>query len=349
MGQNQVSTPGKAANGLLLIGDDQPGYTRLPWGRGFTYRCWAGKTVKEPALLNRFRALVLPPAWTDVWICTEEKGYLQATGRDGKGRKQYRYHPEWTAYQRQLKFERMRAFVEALPHARRGIAAILADDSAGWTARRVCALAIAVLDETGMRIGNKDYHRRNGTVGLTTIRRKHLEVSRRSLQFDYLGKSGQQRHVEIDDPELTWLVKNLSEQPGYEVFRYRGEDGKMHNLDSGVVNAMIHELLGPEHSAKSFRTWAGTSAAIAFYPWAIAAVEENPKRRIDTTLIDLVADFLGNTPTICREYYVHPKILTAVTEARIPTYEVAKRGLGKKILAELDESEVIAYRLLAEG
>ncbi|PHI19053.1 DNA topoisomerase I [Lewinellaceae bacterium SD302] len=331
---------------LKQLGDDQPGYTRLPWGKGFTYRCAEGKTVKDPVELARLKALVLPPAWTDVWICADPDGYLQATGRDARGRKQYRYHPDWTAYQQALKFSRMSDFVRALVPARKQISEILHDRSMGWNRRRVTALAIAVLDETGMRIGNKNYQRRNGTTGLTTIRRKHLEIDEEGLHFDYVGKSNKNRSVEIDDPELIELVRNLSDQPGYEVFRYRGNDGKLHSIDSADVNELIHELVGPEHSAKSFRTWAGTAAAIEFYPDAQLDLERNPRKRIDTCLIERVAAFLGNTTSICREYYIHPLVLSAVDKGTVPTYDKAASGLTENFLEELDEGEVIAYYLL---
>lgn len=341
---------GKGTPALKHISDEVPGYTRLPWGRGFTYRCREGKTVKSTPILKRLKALVLPPAWTDVWICHDPLGYLQATGRDTKGRKQYRYHPDWTAYQQAGKFARMQAFVETLTSGRKAIEAILGDDSNGWNRRRVSALAIAVLDETGMRIGNQQYQRRNGTIGLTTLRRKHLDIkdSHQELHFEYPGKSNKERHVALNDPELVGLIQNLSDLPGYEIFRYRDRAKNFHLLDSADVNELIHELFGEEHSAKSFRTWAATAAALAFYPLALEDVVKNPRKRVDSCLVERVATYLGNTVSICREYYIHPKVLAAVEAANVPNFESIKSKVRTVSLTQLEEAEVIAYYLISQ-
>lgn len=331
---------------LLHISDDVPGYTRLATKDGFDYLCPEKKPIKDDKIIQRLNELVLPPAWTDVWICINEKGYLQATGRDEKGRKQYRYHPDWTAYQQAEKFSRMPGFVEALVAGRPKIQAILQDKSLGWTRLRVAALAVAILDETGMRIGNHNYHRRNGTVGLTTVRRKHMEVDENHLHFFYVGKSSQDREVAIEDPELIRLVQNMSELPGYQVFRYKGQDGKMHNVDSSEVNTMIHEVVGENYSAKDFRTWTGTAAAVEYYSDAQTDAGENSRRRIDTLLVGRVADFLGNTPTICRKYYIHPLVMAAVESAEVPTYKDICKNYSKAFVNELDEGELVAYHLI---
>jgi DNA topoisomerase-1 len=340
---------GKGTPALKHITDEVPGYTRLPRGEGFTYRCREGNPVKSPPILERLKALVLPPAWADVWICHDPRGYLQATGRDAKGRKQYRYHPDWTAYQQAGKFARMQAFVESLMTGRKAIEVILGDDSNGWNRRRVSALAIAVLDETGMRIGNQQYRRRNGTIGLTTLRRKHLEIDdhKQELHFEYPGKSKQERYVSLNDPELVGLIHKLSDLPGYEIFRYRDQARNFHLLDSADVNELIRELFGEEHSAKSFRTWAATAAAVTFYPSALEDVAKNPRKRVDSCLVERVADYLGNTVSICREYYIHPKVLAAVKAAAVADFKTIGSEVKAVSLTQLEEAEVIAYYLIS--
>lgn len=332
---------------LIHVSDDQPGWSRRRHGRGFRYFREDGSPIKDRLIRNRLRSLAIPPAWTDVWICPLENGHLLSTGRDEAGRKQYRYHPDWLAYQQMNKFQQLVSFAKALPAARQEINRIITDRSQGWTHERVTALAIALMDETGMRVGNAGYRRRHGTIGLTTLRRKHLDSDERELHFAYPGKSGVDREVTLDDPTLVDLVKNVSELPGYELLRYRGNDGKMYNLESRDVNEVVRRLIGPDYSSKFFRTWAGTAAAVREY-WELLAEHggEVPERP-DLRVTERVAKFLGNTVDVCRKYYIHPNVMAAIMDGNLPAANATlaeEKIFGKTF----DVEEIIAYRLCSE-
>ncbi|MCP9237209.1 DNA topoisomerase IB [Lewinella sp. JB7] len=330
---------------LVHVSDEQPGWTRKPAKKGFHYFREDGTRITDKLIQDRLASLAIPPAWTEVWICPLENGHLLSTGRDEAGRKQYRYHPDWLAFQQLNKFNTLMEFAAALPGARRTLRGIIQDKSRGWDRDRVAAIAVALMDETGMRVGNSSYRKRNGTIGLTTLRRKHVEVDDEGLHFEYTGKSGQEREVDLSDPTLTKLLTNMSELPGYEVFRYRSEDGKMCNLDSSDVNEMVRQLIGPEFSSKYFRTWAGTAAAVDAY-WEL--LEENggsPPDRPDLRVVERVAEFLGNTTSVCRKYYIHPSVLAAVAEERVPAEDTVTKKEEKQFDGEFDHDEIIAYRL----
>ncbi|PPK84078.1 DNA topoisomerase-1 [Neolewinella xylanilytica] len=330
---------------LVHVSDDQPGWTRKRAKKGFRYYREDGTLIKDKLIQDRLASLAIPPAWADVWICPLENGHLLSTGRDEAGRKQYRYHPDWMAFKQLNKFNTLIEFADALPGARRTLRGILQDESRGWGLERVGALAIAMMDETGMRVGNSSYRKRNGTIGLTTLRRKHVEVDDNGFHFEYTGKSGIERAVDLTDPTLVDLITNISELPGYEVFRFRGEDGKMHNLDSSDVNHMVRQLLGAEFSSKYFRTWAGTAAAVDAY-WELK--EENDGElpdRPDLRVVERVAEFLGNTVSVCRKYYIHPSVLAAVAEERVPDESTVTKKEEAKFDGEFDHDEIIAYRL----
>ncbi|WP_116108299.1 DNA topoisomerase IB [Lewinella sp. IMCC34191] len=330
---------------LIHVSDDQPGWTRKPAKQGFRYFREDGTLIKDKLVQDRLASLAIPPAWTEVWICPLENGHLLSTGRDEAGRKQYRYHPDWLAFKQLNKFNTLIEFADALPGARRTLRGILKDDTRGWGQERVSALAIAMMDETGMRVGNSSYRKRNGTIGLTTLRRKHVELDDTGFHFEYTGKSGIERAVDLTDPTLVNLITNISELPGYEVFRFRGDDGKMHNLDSSDVNEMVQQLLGPRFSSKYFRTWAGTAAAVDAY-WELQ--EENDgglPERPDLRVVERVAEFLGNTVSVCRKYYIHPSVLAAVAEERVPAESTVTAKEEAKFDGEFDHDEIIAYRL----
>ncbi|MEL7159657.1 MAG: DNA topoisomerase IB [Bacteroidota bacterium] len=330
---------------LVYVSDDQPGWSRRRWGRGFRYFREDGSPIRDQLIKDRLRTLAIPPAWEDVWICPLDNGHLLSTGRDAAGRKQYRYHPDWLAYQQLNKFHQLIDFAERLPAARRTLRGILTDRTRGWDRRRVVALALALMDETGMRVGNSAYRRRNGTVGLTTLRRKHLEVDEAGVHFEYVGKSGIDREIDLEDPLLTRLVRNVSELPGYELFRYRGADRRMHNVSSADVNELVHELFGEVFTSKYFRTWAGTAAAVREY-WELR--EENRGQlpaRPDLRVIERTADFLGNTAAVCRKYYVHPSVLAAVEREDLPGPETVTSAEEERFAGEFDLEEIIAYRI----
>jgi len=330
---------------LIHVSDEQPGWTRKRHGRGFSYFREDGSRIKDKLIRDRLKSLAIPPAWTDVWICPLENGHLLSTGRDEAGRKQYRYHPEWMAYQQLNKFNQLVEFAARLPAARATIRNIITDRSRGWSHDRVAALAVALMDETGMRVGNASYQRRNGTTGLTTLRRKHIDTDEDGLHFDYTGKSSIDRSVDLEDQTLVRLIHNMSELPGYRIFRYRGDDGKMHNLDSSDVNEMVKELIGPEFSSKFFRTWAGTSAAVREY-WEILRKNDGElPDRPDLRVAEGVADFLGNTVSVCRKYYIHPSVMAAVMDGTVPGAETITSGQAQHFGEEFDLEEIIAYGL----
>ena len=335
---------------LIHVSDESPGWTRKPSrakNRSHNYYREDGSRITDRLIIDRLDSLAIPPAWTEVWICPLENGHLLSTGRDDAGRKQYRYHPDWLAYQQLNKFMKLVEFAEALPGARRTLRNILTDKSRGWSHDRVAALAIALMDETGMRVGNAAYQKRNGTTGLTTLRRKHVETDGDGLHFDYVGKSSIEREVDLSDPLLVRLISNVAELPGYEVFRYRNEEGRMVNLDSGDVNDMVRELLGPRFSSKYFRTWAATAAAVDFY-WEI--LEENNgelPERIDLRVLERTAEYLGNTVNVCRKYYVHPHVLAAVTHGTVPSRSAVTSKHEAQFDGEFDDEEIVAFELCA--
>jgi DNA topoisomerase-1 len=334
---------------LVHVSDDQPGWTRKCHGRGFSYFREDGSRIRDKLIRDRLKSLAIPPAWTEVWICPLENGHLLSTGRDDAGRKQYRYHPDWMAYQQLSKFSQLVEFARRLPAARETIRNIITDRSRGWSHDRVAALAVALMDETGMRVGNASYQRRNGTTGLTTLRRKHIDTDEDGLHFDYTGKSSIERSVDLEDKTLVRLIHNMSELPGYRIFRYRAQDGSMANLDSRDVNEMVKELIGPEFSSKFFRTWAGTAAAVREY-WEV--LNENKGElpdRPDLRVTERVASFLGNTVSVCRQYYIHPAVMAAITEGRVPGEDAAAKKNIAEFKEEFDPEEIIAYALCSDS
>lgn len=295
------------ATRLRYVEGDEPGYSRHRHGRGFTYRDPDGETVRDPALRRRFEALAIPPAWTEVWICTSSRGHIQATGRDDAGRKQYIYHPRWQQARNCAKYDRMIAFGRLLPRIRRRIDRDLRGE--GLTRGKVLASVVRMLETTLIRIGNDEYARDNGSYGLTTIRKKHVEVDGDELLVEFEGKSGQEWRVEVEDRRVKQVILECLETPGWEVFKYFDETGAKRDVKSDDVNEYLREIAEAPVSAKDFRTWAGTVLAAI----ALDEVERTfPDAQQQTRLVravERVAEQLGNTPAICRESYIHPEIL----------------------------------------
>jgi DNA topoisomerase I len=285
-------------------------------GRGYVYLDEHGHRITAAAQLARIKNLVIPPMWTEVKICKFEDGHIQAIGRDLKGRKQFIYHSEWERKRQEEKFARMIGFGKKLPKLRKQVAKDLRQRQ--WNKTKVMALMVEILDETGIRIGNKQYAKSNGTYGLTTLRRKHLHLEGQQLTFKYKGKSNKEREVTIEDMGLIRHIRKVTQLPGYEIFRYIGEDNKSHEVDSQDVNEYINSIIGNDFSSKDFRTWVGSRLAIELIPEAIRIKEASPRRNLDAILIRMVADELGNTPTVCRGYYIHPMILTKFEADEIP-------------------------------
>jgi DNA topoisomerase-1 len=301
--------------GLRYVSDRRPGIRRKRAGRHFRYVAPDGRAVDDAATIARIKALRIPPAWSDVWICPSPHGHVQATGRDAKGRKQYRYHPRWNAVRDEAKYERTLAFARALPAIRRRVAEDLARP--GLPREKVLATVVRLLETTLIRVGNEEYARHNHSFGLTTMRERHVDVSGAHISFHFRGKGGKKHVIDVRDRQLARIVKRCRDVPGYELFQYVDESGDHRGVEADDVNAYLHEAAGQEFSAKDFRTWAGTVLAA----WALEEFEafdsEAQAKRNVVRAIETVAERLGNTPAICRRCYVHPAVLDAYLDGSL--------------------------------
>ena len=335
---------------LRYVSDNEPGFTRRRWGRGFTYKDAIGKTVKDKALRKRFDALVIPPMWSEVWICQDDKGHLQSTGRDDKARKQYLYHPEWDRVRDQAKFNAMIGFAEALPNLRAQVEKDL--EAQSLSRANVLAAVVKLLETTLIRIGNSRYAKLNKSYGLSTLRSKHVSETDNGLAFDFVGKSAKEHHIELQDERLIDIVQACSELPGYQIFKYLDDDGNKQVVDSSHINDYLrthtcgHDCeskmySGNLYSAKDFRTWmASVLAASHLYDelqtskgQAILASEPNSDERqqLVTAMIKAVAEELGNTPAVCRASYINPVIIERFLAGQFfEPYKQARRGRTKQ-------------------
>jgi DNA topoisomerase I len=304
------------AAGLYYVMFGEPGYTRKLNGRSFVYLDWKDRPVTSTRQLARFKALVIPPAWTEVWICRYQNGHIQATGRDKKGRKQYRYHVEWNEIRSQTKFNRMVAFGEALPTIRAQVAVDLRRQK--LTHEKVTALVLRLLDRTLIRVGNQEYARANRSYGLTTLLDDHITVEGSRLMMDFNGKRGKQIELDLHDRRLSALVKRCQDLPGQRLFQYVDEAGQCcQAVTSSDVNTYLRQAAGLDFTAKDFRTWGGTVlAAFELYELGPAEDEKQADKNI-VGVIKMVSDALGNTPAVCRKYYVHPAILEAYRDGSL--------------------------------
>jgi DNA topoisomerase-1 len=294
------------AAGLLYVTDASPGIRRQKSGRGFRYAGPDGTPVRDRATLARIRALVIPPAYTDVWICPSARGHIQATGRDARGRKQYRYHPAWRGVRDETKFGRMPAFSDALPAIRKRVDRDMA--RGGLTREKVLATVVRLLECTQIRVGNDEYARANRSFGLTTLKDRHVEINGSTLSFEFRGKSGKMHAVGVTDRRLARIVRQCQAIPGAELFQYLDEDGRRQTVDSGDVNRYIREISGEDFTAKDFRTWAGTMLAAEALAGAERGESEAARKSAIVQAVDRVAAQLNNTRAVCRKYYVHPVI-----------------------------------------
>jgi DNA topoisomerase I len=308
--------------GLVYVSYDQTGYRRMAKGGSFIYLDEKRVPINDKEEIERIKNLRIPPAWQEVWICSDSSGHLQATGLDLKGRRQYLYHPEWAEFRNATKFHKILEFGRALPSIRERIAKDLRKKF--WPKEKVMALIVKILDEAYLRIGNEVYKEQNETFGLTTLRRRHLKVEKGKVAFEYKAKSGKYRKVCVTNNQLSNLIKRCSELPGYEIFRYIGDDGKSYAVDSIDVNNYLKEISGKDFSSKNFRTWAASILAIENLEEAKKEVENNQRKTLLPTLIKIVSAKLGNTPSICREYYIHPAILKVIEEDKLSLYNNRK-------------------------
>ncbi|TFW20458.1 DNA topoisomerase IB [Duganella callida] len=305
------------AAGLRYVHDDQPGIARRKRGKQFHYVGADGQPVRDEATLARIKSLVIPPAWEDVWICKHALGHLQATGRDARGRKQYRYHPRWRAHRDESKYERMLSFGKALPAIRR--AADEALRKPGLPREKILATIVHLLEATLMRIGNEEYARENKSFGLTTLRGRHVRLDGSTVQFRFRGKSGVHHAVEVHDRRLANIIRKVRDLPGQELFQYEDDDGNPHAVDSADVNEYLQTITGADYTAKDFRTWAGTVlAAVALLEYEKYDSAAQAKKNV-VQAIESVAKKLGNTPTICRKCYVHPAVIESYLDGTMLT------------------------------
>lgn len=327
-----VTEPKEAAEeaGLRYVSDDQPGYTRKRNGSGFVYFDTEGKPIRDEQRLLRINRLAIPPAYRDVWICPSPNGHLQATGKDDRGRKQYRYHERWREVRDENKYEKMLIFGERLGRIRRRVKKDMA--LRGLPRNKVLATVVHLLERTFIRVGNEEYARENKSFGLTTMRNRHVEVKGSTVTFNFRGKSGIMHEREVEDPRVAKVIRKLSDLPGQELFQYVDDDGEVRNVSSQDVNDYLREISGEEFTAKDFRTWAGTvMAAIALNEVGAFESKRQAKKNVRDA-VHAVAKVLGNTPAVCRKCYVHPLVLE--TYASGATIE----GLKKRAEETLSES-----------
>jgi DNA topoisomerase-1 len=303
--------------GLEYTNDYTPGIIRKKVGKGFVYKMPEGQTVKDGKTLKRIKSLVIPPAWTEVWICTNSRGHLQATGRDAKGRKQYRYHPEWRKVRDETKYDKMVAFGYALPIIRERIQKDISVP--GLSKNKVLAAVVNLLEKTLIRIGNEEYAKTNQSYGLTTMKDRHAAVEQGSVYFKFTGKSKVKHLIKLKDKQLSKIIKQCQEIPGQELFQYIGEDGNHYPVTSSDVNAYLKEITGENFTAKDFRTWYGTVlASEALKEFEKYDTQAQAKKNI-VQAIESVSKQLGNTKSICRKCYVHPAILDSYMDGSLLT------------------------------
>jgi DNA topoisomerase-1 len=303
------------AAGLRYTSDRSPGVTRVRSGKGFRYLDADGKPVRDRDVLKRIRSLAIPPAWTEVWICPRGDGHLQATGRDARGRKQYRYHPRWREVRDEAKYDRMAAFGRALPVIRARTEEDLARP--GLPREKVLATVVRLLERTLIRVGNEEYAQSNGSYGLTTLRERHVEVSGEKIHFAFRGKSGVKHRIDVHDARLAKVVRRCRDLPGQELFQYVDDEGQTRAVTSADVNDYLREITGEDFTAKDFRTWAGTVLAAVSLRDLEAFESLAEARRNVARAIDAVSSRLGNTAAVCRKCYVHPAVLEAYTDGSL--------------------------------
>ncbi len=326
------------------IDDSAMCISRKKRGKGYSFYDENGKLIKDKTNLKRLKGLVIPPMWHDVMICRFDDGHIQAVGRDAKDRKQYIYHSAYEKRQQEEKFRKMLDFSERLPKIRKKAHAHL--NAKGWGKNKLVALIILLLDEYGIRIGNKEYKKQNDSYGLTTLRRKHLAIEDDELVLSFIGKSHKEQEVHIDDEELVPFVKEVASMPGYEIFRYRDENKKYNEVDSDDVNEYITEFMGEDFSSKDFRTWSANRLAVECYPLALEELNSGSQKKFSNIVIKMVAAELGNTPSVCRNYYVHPALFRRIDEKNMPDPNPFKESNSPFALSA---SEKLARKVIGDS
>jgi DNA topoisomerase-1 len=331
--------------GLHYVDDRRPGITRKRAGKGWRYVGPDGKTIRDPEVVRRINSLAIPPAYTDVWICPDPRGHIQATGRDAKGRKQYRYHPRWREVRDETKYGRMIAFAQALPAIRKRAERDLS--LPGLPREKVLAAVIRLLETTLIRVGNEEYAKNNQSFGLTTMRDRHVDVEGSQVKFHFVGKSGKQHQITLSDARLAKLVRRCRDLPGYDLFQYLDDDGNRVDVKSDDVNAYLREISGEEYTAKDFRTWAGTVlACMALQEFEVVDADAQKKKNI-VSAIERVSERLGNTPAVCRKSYVHPAVLDSYLDGTLlDTLQQRVKQEWASAVRELKPAEAAVFGLL---
>jgi DNA topoisomerase-1 len=334
------------AAGLRHVTDARPGIRRQKLGGGFRYLDAQSRIVRDAETLARIRALAIPPAWTGVWISPEERGHVQATGRDARGRKQYRYHALWREVRDETKYDRMIAFAAALARIRRRTKLDLAQP--GLPRAKVLAAAVQLLEKTLIRVGNEEYARANGSFGLTTLHNRHVNVQGKRVTFRFRGKSGREHVIGLKDPRLAAVVRRCRDLPGQELFAYFDEAGEIQGIGSADVNDYLREISGSDFTAKDFRTWAGTVLALQ-------ALQQSPEfgslaegKRNVVAAIESVARTLGNTKAVCRKSYIHPALLDAYLDGSMKT-AARERGRASQRSDEANLLRILKARLARDA
>jgi DNA topoisomerase-1 len=323
---------------LTYVSDSQAGITRTKKGKGFSYRL-NGKSVTDAETLKRIRSLVIPPAWKNVWICANPDGHLQATGYDVRGRKQYRYHSKWSASRNETKFDRLNDFGQALEKIRARVKKDLS--LPGLPLNKVLATVITLMDMTGIRIGSSEYEKLYGSYGLTTMKDKHVNINGSQVRFTFKGKKGVHHEITLHDKKLAKIVKQCRDIPGSELFQYRDEQGVRHTVDSGMVNAYIHEIGGADFTSKDFRTWNGTVHAFTTLREMAGETGCAVTGKQLLAMFDAVAKKLGNTRAVCKKYYVHPGIVQ-LHESN----QLTKLNTGKGVIRGLKHLDATEQQLI---
>jgi DNA topoisomerase-1 len=349
MGRKRDAPPRAAsAAGLHYTLDDRPGLTRVRAGKGFGYRDTQGRAIRDPQVLTRIRGLAIPPAWTEVWICPTATGHLQATGRDSRRRKQYRYHARWREVRDETKYQRLLEFARLLPRLRARVQADL--NRTGLPRPKVIATVVRLLESTLIRVGNEEYARANRSYGLTTMRDSHVDVSRGRVRFRFRGKSGRDHVIDLRDGHLGRIVKRCQELPGQQLFQYVAENGRRRAIESADVNAYVREVANADFTAKDFRTWAGTVLAA----WALDELATTgtgrPSKRSVVRAIETVAARLGNTPSVCRKGYVHPEVVEAYLDGTLsPALRERLTPEARRTGLPADEAHVLQLLVARSG
>lgn len=334
-----IADPGLSNGRLRYVNDDEPGIMRRRRGKGFIYIRDSGRPVAREGDIARINALAIPPAWTDVWICPDPDGHIQATGRDQKGRKQYRYHDQWHADRGMAKYALMADFAASLPRIRKAVDADLR--LRGLPREKVVASIVWLLDNTMIRVGNDSYVKDNKSFGLTTLRARHLDVSGSKLHFHFNGKSGKTWDVGIADRRMSRILKTIEDLPGQRLFRYRDEEGRLHDVGSHDVNAYIRATIGERFSSKDFRTWGGTMRALTLLAQTEVPDTKTGRARTLNAVIDAVSRKLGNTRAVCRACYIHPAVFERWEQGKLAD-DVAAIRAKRPRRAGLDAEECIA-------